>query len=1206
MNVSTGSIVEPSRRTTAPLKSLELQGYKTFASKTVFEFGRTITAIVGPNGSGKSNIADAIRWVLGEQSYTLLRGKKTEDMIFSGSESRPRASMAAATITFDNSNGWLPIDFAEVTISRRAYRDGQNEYLLNGQRVRLREVAELLAQVGLAQRTYTIIGQGLVDAALSLKAEERRRLFEEAAGIGLYRARRDEALRRLEATRRNLERVQDILAELRPRLRSLERQAQRAREYEQVKADLEGGLRQWYGFHWHQMGRVVAEARAEAEALTETRDNLRQALASVEGQLSATRSRIDLLRSNLQQLSQQVSTLYGQREVLGTRLAVAQERLRWLQEQASQIRAELGSLEEGKTALAERLEAARKEAETRRQAMEAAEEGRRLTLEAGPRSAMVRLQEAGKALEELASRKASWSAKVAQLEAQARELSNRRAGLQSETETARARLGEAQAEVETARRQLAAAEGQRQAAASAEAGARRSLSEAEAQQTALSRRVSDLRAHTAGLEARLEVLVRHEGEAEEAAGRLIEAADAGRLAGLAGRLSQHLHPAPEHETAIASALGDFGDGLALRTMEDVASALDWLDAIDGDKQAVLLPLSALRELPPRHQPSGPECIGNASDLAGAEAVFRPIVDRVLGRTLVVRDRAGARRLLPSLPADGRVVTLAGEIFYAAGHVVVGRGARRSARREQARGRTETQLLEARKALADVEAAHARAAAEAELARARVGEAVRVLESALETERATRHAAEKAEGTRQAGEREHEVLAARVPEVGAEIARLEGERAQLMGLEASLASEHVRVEAELRAASEAVQVTQEGEAVLREAQAEARLQAARQGLEDARGREAELLDRIALLEGDLTLRRSRLEVNDRERESLGREVAEGGEAIRGVEARLAAIASQTSPSETALAEAEQQRSELEAVESQARSDLQSAERGHSQAQIELARRQEEMNSLKRRIQDDFGLVAFDYDENTTGQAPLPFEGLVERLPVVDSLPLEVETEVERLRAQLRRMGAINPEAQREYTDVRQRTEFLMAQVDDLRRAESQLHEVIAELDLLMEREFRKTFDAVAVAFRETFTQLFGGGVARLRLTDPDDLTTTGIEIEARLPGRREQGLAVLSGGERSLTACALVFALLRVSPTPVCVLDEVDAMLDEANVARFRVMLRSLSERTQFIVITHNRETVQAAEVVYGVTMGRDSASTVISLKLDEAARRVTS
>ena len=257
------------------LKSLELQGYKTFASKTHFEYPANITAIVGPNGAGKSNVADSLRWVLGEQTYSLLRGKKTEDMIFAGSEQRPKASMASATIEFDNEDGWLPIDFSHVSITRRAYRDGQNEYYLNGQKVRLREISELLAKAGLAERTYTIIGQGLVDAALSLKPDERRRFFEEAAGIGLYRSRREEALTRLNNTQRNLERVKDILSELEPRLHSLERQAKRVDEYDRIKADLQVLLREWYGFKWHATQKELRDAlkfsRLQEEELLKVR-----------------------------------------------------------------------------------------------------------------------------------------------------------------------------------------------------------------------------------------------------------------------------------------------------------------------------------------------------------------------------------------------------------------------------------------------------------------------------------------------------------------------------------------------------------------------------------------------------------------------------------------------------------------------------------------------------------------------------------------------------------------------------------------------------------------------------------------------------------------------------------------------------------------------------------------------------------------------
>ena len=312
------------------LKSLELQGYKTFASKTTFEFASGITAIVGPNGSGKSNIADALRWVLGEQSYALLRGKKTEDMIFNGSEHRPRASMASAHVLFDNTTGWLPVDFTEVGMTRRAYRDGHNDYLLNDQQVRLRDLNELLAASGLAQRTYTILGQGLVDASLALKAEDRRRLFEEAAGVGLYRVRREEALKRLETTTRNLERVLDIMSELEPRIRSLERQAKRANEYIRAQADLKGILREWYGYHWHRAQKELTDSHEVVKAQELRVNEARQAHLQAQQAYNSFRERFTGLRSQLNAWHRQSAELHNQREEVSRELAVLEERRRSL------------------------------------------------------------------------------------------------------------------------------------------------------------------------------------------------------------------------------------------------------------------------------------------------------------------------------------------------------------------------------------------------------------------------------------------------------------------------------------------------------------------------------------------------------------------------------------------------------------------------------------------------------------------------------------------------------------------------------------------------------------------------------------------------------------------------------------------------------------------------------------------------------------
>ena len=328
------------------LKSIELNGFKTFATKTNFEFANETTVIVGPNGSGKSNIADAVRWVLGEQSYKLLRGKRTLDMIFSGSDQRPRAGMASATIVFDNSDGWLPIDFSEVTITRRAYRDGKNEYLINGQQVLLRDVYELLGQSGLADRTYTIIGQGLVDAALSLKAEERRMLFEEAAGIGLYRSRKADAERRLEKTHRNLDRVEDILSELRPRLKSLQKQAVRAEQFDQVKADLRVMLQEWYGYHWARVQDNLNKARNLDAKHKVDLNGARDTQAKFDRQLSENQAKVQSQRSRLNTWHRELAEHHNQKENISRGRAVAEERIRSLEKRIQDLQTDLVRLEE--------------------------------------------------------------------------------------------------------------------------------------------------------------------------------------------------------------------------------------------------------------------------------------------------------------------------------------------------------------------------------------------------------------------------------------------------------------------------------------------------------------------------------------------------------------------------------------------------------------------------------------------------------------------------------------------------------------------------------------------------------------------------------------------------------------------------------------------------------------------------------------------
>lgn len=1187
------------------LKNLELQGYKTFASKNVFQFAPTVTAVIGPNGSGKSNIADSIRWVLGEQSYSLLRGKKTEDMIFAGSDTRPRASMASATVTFDNTDGWLPIDFTEVTISRRAYRDGQNEYLLNGQKVRLRDVSELLANSGLAQRTYTIIGQGLVDAALSLKAEERRRLFEEAAGIGLYRSRREESLRRLDTTRRNLERVKDILAELRPRLRSLERQMKRADTYEQVKKDLNSALQVWYGYYWYQQMDVVKRVRREAAAQVRERNALRATQQDAEKELSRLRREIGEKRARLRDLSDEVSGIYAERESLGRSVAVSEERLRGLQNQRAIMQGELESAQAAVEEQQQRLASAEAQLQNRIRSHEEAEQEREALRAAGQVTSderderRARVAELRREVELANARHVKSETHQAQVQENLQKAVKRLEALQPRLKESEQAAEEARAQVETTQTErkeievsLKDAQDKLHTLRSTLKRLEEDIRKAEKEQNRLLRKKADL-------ETRIDVLKDRSREAARSK-EMYSAAEAGKIDGVEGLLRENLDIPRQYQVAVAAALGEFGDSLTIRDLERLDSALTWMDAESADSQAALVPLQMDRAADILPAPSGEGVEGNAAELVTAQPPHRDMVKRLLGQVWIVRDRATARRRLNELPLGGRIVTLAGDVFYATGQVLAGAGQAEKAT-QQALERVEAELQGVLTALKDVDARVEAMRAELTETGEQISAAQQELETLQTSERELRLRGRQEELSLRDARRTLQSVEQDVKGQRKDEARL---KARAEELQDELAAAQEFVTARRASLEKAIDAAEKAEPSLEMARVEARLEVARQGLEEAERQKAESNQRLDSLRRDQDAWTKRLETNQTESDALKEKITAAQEGLKTFESRFAEVKGRSEPVEKSLREAEEQRTLLEQSEGKARTELQTSERRHSHFQIELARREEELASLKRRIEDDFGLVEYDPDEEDSRQVPLPLGELVQRLPRVEQLPEKAEETLQSLRVQLRRMGAINPEARGEFKEVSQRVEFLTQQIEDLEQAESQLQEVIAELDMLMERELRRTYEDVAVAFKETFTRLFGGGAARLTLTDPDDLTISGIDIEARLPGRREQGLSMLSGGERSLTACALVFALLKVSPTPFCLLDEVDAMLDETNVSRFTELLHELSQSTQFVVITHNRQTVQTADVVYGISMGADSASRVISLKLDEAELQI--
>ena len=1188
------------------LKQLELHGYKTFATKTEFNFTEGISAIVGPNGSGKSNIVDSIRWVLGEQSFGLLRGKKTEDMIFAGSELRPRAGMAQATLVFDNSDGWLPIDFSEVSIARRAYRAGENEYLLNGQRVRLRDISELLAKCGMAERTYTIIGQGLIDTALSLKSDERRALFEEAAGIGVYRNKREDALRKLEATQRNLERVLDILAEIKPRLRSLERQAQRAHDFNQVKDDLHEVLKLWYGFHWHRAVAALDEARQAATLTAAELADRQGRQANYDQEVAGLRAQIAQVRQQLGAERQAADRLHAESEALARELAVADERQRSLVEQRAALLAEIPPLEAQLLEQEERVAAA--QAEVTRLAAEASE------AEEQTRSAQIALAARENERAVLRRRESEIRDHLAALDTR---LSEQRAR-QTQLLERRDRLAAARAEQQTALAERAQAESQAQtvlaAALTAMEGRQSARQTAEQQTTAAGdalraaeAQLAEARQHASGAQAEAERLRARQEVLEQARAQLAGFGAGARTLlsqnfATRGALAELIAVPPQLETAVSAALGAYLDALVINDYAEAQAAVQLLGAANG--RVALLPLQQIQTRPALDLPADvPGVLGIAARLVGAEDWLRPATEVLLGQVVIVQDAAAARRLVNGdtyrLPAGALAVTLDGTVYTAAGPVVAGRDAAPTML-EQVRERRDlsAELEQQRVRVAALEAAREATAAAAAACRAALEAAQTSMRQAQEAERQAGAARDAA--ALEADRVRHDVAFRRE-----QIAALDAEANQVAGGLAAaeealtrLSGERQALDANRQTASASIAGFTVEEAAAAVARWQTAAAVAVRAVRDAQARASELEHARATA---LSLVRDRRQKAQR-LDSEAAEVQATAAAARARHAELAGLAAEAEarrgPLAAQLAELETEQSRVESGDAQARASLHAAERSNGEAQIEQARRNEALEGMRRRIEEDFGLVELDYGEAASGPTPLPLYPVVERLVRVEVLPEGMEEQLNKTRGQLRRMGQINPDAEREHLEVKERHEFLTTQIADLESAQAQLREVIAEMDVLMERDFRKTFDAVAGEFRGTFTQLFGGGSARLVLTDPEHLSTSGVDIQARLPGRRAQGLAMLSGGERSLTACALIFALLRVSPTPFCVLDEVDAMLDEANVGRYRDMLLTLQTNTQFIIVTHNRNTVQVADTVYGITMGADSTSQVMGLRLE--------
>jgi len=1213
------------------LKKLSIQGFKSFANRTVFEYGNGVTAIVGPNGSGKSNVTDAIRWVLGEQSARLLRAKKQEDVIFSGTRDRAAVGMAEVILTLDNSDKWLPVDFAEVEVGRRVYRNGDTEYLLNGSRVRLRDVLDLLMKGDVGQNSYTIMGQGLVDEVLSMTPEERRYFLDEAADVKRFRIKIKEAQDRLAATRDNLERVRLVVSEIEPRLAQLSRQAERAAEHQRLSAELAELLRAYYGHRWSEAQNQLVRARAaldqrtaEAAAANERVQQLREQLRALGEEIRKRREAIGRREATFAQIEQRMS-------VVEQSIALDRERHAIVMGRREEVRLEIEALE------AEKMSLANADGDEGRRALEIEEEAEK---------AKAMVQQCREALGLAEREYSAIRSRLQELRDGVEAGERRAANARRERDAARSRIAQLEQEygkVAARRRQLIGelkAYGRRFAEMrekvhTLEMDLDQAMQDAEDARSRLARVQEEVRSYEAEhnrdlreldhLEGRLEALKRVQAEHDGiAAGTraalimgqaLIDGIEPGSLGeppevpGILGLLARQIRVPAGLETAINAALEQ---RLHAVVVENEDAAFRAIDLLNQRKQgrAQFVSVEVSRHNYPLNLQKEPGVVGVAARLVRCDKRLQPLIDTLLGRVIIVEDlEAGKRMLRRGL---GAIVTLDGTMVDQFGAITGGTtGSEESIfsrqreldelpeQIEAVRARvnvSQQQLTRAREAI-DRLSAQARQADQAyETLRRDVERARWQLERERDKLHKLRRETDGIDSRRAAIEREvqgkQEAIAQAERAAGEAAQAAEARKAELEALQQEFADASAKRDAALQAVSDASArlASVEGE---RKA-----LQAMREQHEKAMER---LQSQIAA---------KKLQVRNLELEAgvIDERLAKHQKELEAIRLEQARYADDAAPDRDELLRLESHERAVQQEFNEAQDELLRIDRQRLDLEGEVARATDHIESLRLEMEreglapDRSGQVV-SIDEALSGEAVVeePAAPTVQGGANIDVE--ETRARIESIRRQIRRLGPINTEAPEDYRESKERYEFLTAQIRDLTEAEQQLREAISQLNEEIRSRFVTTFEKVNAAFSEYFTSFFGGGSARLILTDPDNLAETGIEIEAQPPGKRVRTLSLLSGGERSLTAVALLFALLTANPAPFCVLDEVDAALDEANVGRFTSALKQLSEKTQFLVVTHNRRTVEVADAIYGVSMGKDGVSKVLSLKLEDVPEK---
>jgi len=1180
------------------LSKLEMRGFKSFADRTELEFGPGLTAIVGPNGAGKSNIADAILWVLGEQSNRAIRTQTSQDVIFAGAEGRSPLGMAEVRLLLDNTDEQLPVDFSEVEVYRRLYRTGDSEYGINNVACRLRDVHDLFVDTGVGQAAYSLVGQGEIEAILSVRSEDRRELMEEVAGIGKYRRRRREAQRKLEATEANVRRISDIIYELSSQREPLERAAEKARRYREIDGQLRGLELKLLALDYRErsgrLGRLANDqqvGRADAQA---TRNRLNEIEVEAE-RISAELHTLDAELARHREQAREAERTAEQTErahaVTGEKLRAARERL---EELARDDRQDSSRIEE----LTEQLEGlAAEQQETRARVEEL----------------MAGVTARRESLERDEERREQAVAHVRALEDERQKLLQQAENLAREAGA----MGSLQEELHERVRRL---EGQREALRQQAEEARRGMAAAQRRRDAVAGRVDEARARLATLSSRHEFVTRtlrehrtkrdilagaataaetrlalleeldrgHEGY-EDAVRVVLGAAAAGELHGVRGVVGDLLEVSAKHERAIEAALGERLQWIVVDTPEQAVAGVRFLEE-RAVGYATFLPVAALGALAPRAtMTSGEGCLGPATRFVRSASEMRQVVDFLLGDCLLMRDLDSGLRCLQRVGYQCRAVTLEGHVIERGGAIRGGaqteEGARIFSRKremEQVRGQLDLMA----RALANMWRFEERYEREAESLAHEVEGATSAAGDARaelsEVERDLVHTREQAQAALSAAEE----MAAEVEELGGRLRSTAARRDELAATAEQARADASELETQLEAArgqvvpaadiEERRRALVEAEVALAEAREKQRslqeLARRAQGeLERARGEAAAVGETRALLAARITQLEAELETT--------------GERLEGERAVAAEMRETVSERARAVDTLRDKAEELDAAGRKLRRVLDAQQEQVQRTEVSLTREQAQLESIRERLADVY--------EVSPKQA-------LEQLGDEELSRHSIARQVNALKRDIRALGHVNLSAIDECERLTAREQFLSAQRGDLESARQDLLAIIEEIDAAAEHEFLQTFAEIGRAFEETFTTLFGGGTTDLYLSDEENPLESGVEVFAQPPGKRQKHLSLLSGGERAMTALALLFAMLKVKPSPFCVLDEIDAALDATNTDRFVTLLKQFAERSQFIIITHNPRTMEAVDLLHGITQQSAGVSQRISVELRDA------